>query len=55
MKGSLAPRADNGKINSSPITAVSPVLRLRHGATHNITIPGKEVYNIIYDTFPLAL
>ena len=42
VKGNLAPRADNGRINSSPTTAVPPVLRLRHGATHTITIPGKK-------------
>ena len=42
VKGNLSPRADNGRINSSPTTAVSPVVRLQHGATHTITIPGKE-------------
>ena len=41
VKGDLSPRADNGRINSSPVTAVPPVLTLRHGATHTITIPGK--------------
>ena len=44
VKGNLAPRADNGRINSSPITAVFPVVRLHHGATHTITIPGEEIY-----------
>ena len=43
VKGNLSPRADNGKINSSPTTAVSPVFRLRHSGTHIINIPGKEV------------
>ena len=42
VKGNLSPRSDNGRINSSPTTAVSPVFRLRHGVTHTITIPGKE-------------
>ena len=41
VKGDLTPRSDNGRINSSPTTAVPPVLTLRHGATHTITIPGK--------------
>ena len=41
VKGDLSPRADNGRINSSPTTAVAPVLTLRHGVTHTITIPGK--------------
>ena len=40
VKGNLSPRTDSGRINSSPTTAVSPVFRLRHGATHTITIPG---------------
>ena len=43
VKGDLTPRADNGKINSSPTTAVSPIFRLRHGGTHIINIPGKEL------------
>ena len=41
VKGDLSPRADNGRINSSPTTAVSPIVRLRHGITHIITLPGK--------------
>ena len=41
VKGDLTPRADNGRINSSPTTAVPPVLTLRHGVTHTITIPGE--------------
>ena len=44
VKGNLASRADNGRINSSPITAEFPVFRLQHGATHTISIPGKVVY-----------
>ena len=44
VKGSLSPRTDNGKINSSPITAEFPVFRLRQGAIHTISIPGKVVY-----------
>ena len=44
VKGNLAPRPDNGRINSSPTTAVFPVVRLHHGATHTITIPGEEIY-----------
>ena len=44
VKGDLTPRPDNGRINSSPTTAVPPVLRLRHGVTHTITIPGEVTY-----------
>ena len=47
VKGDLTPRPDNGKINTSPTTTMSPVVRLRHGATHNITIPGKELHYMI--------
>ena len=42
VKGDLSPRSDNGRMNSSPTTAVSPVFRLRHGGTHTINIPGKD-------------
>ena len=42
VKGNLSPRSDNGRINSSPTTVVSPVYRLQHGATYTITIPGTE-------------
>ena len=42
VKGGLSPRPDNGRINSSPITAVSPIIKLRQGVTHTITIPGER-------------
>ena len=42
VKGNFSPRADNGRINTSPTTAISPIVRLRHGVTHTISIPGKE-------------
>jgi len=42
VKGGLSPRPDNGRINSSPITAVSPVIKLRRGVTHTIIIPGER-------------
>ena len=42
VKGGLSPRPDSGRINSSPITAVSPVIKLRQGVTHTITIPGER-------------
>lgn len=41
VKGDLSSRPDNGRINSSPITAVSPVIKVRQGVTHTITIPGE--------------
>ena len=62
MKGNLSARADNGRINSSPTTAVFPVYRLRHDATHTITIPGKEgsianttIYTVLEDVLGTSL
>ena len=42
VKGNLTSRPDNKRINSSPITIVPPLVRLRHGTTQTITIPGKD-------------
>ena len=55
VKGSLSPRTDNGKINSSPITAELPVFRLQLGATHTISIPGKVIGNTLLDNKPHAV
>ena len=41
VKGNLTRRADNGLINTSPITTMSPIVRLQHGCNHTIVIPGK--------------
>ena len=46
VKGNLAPRADNGRINSSPIAAIPPLVRLRHGTTHTFAIPGMYEHDI---------
>ena len=46
MKGTLTTRADTGSINSSPVSAISPVVRLLHGCSHTIRIPGMLVYCI---------
>ena len=53
VKGDLTPRPDNGKINSSPTTTMSPVVRLRRDATHTITIPGKELHYMIQQSLNL--
>lgn len=42
VKGNLTTRADTGLINSSPICAIFPVVRLRQGHDHTIQIPGKH-------------
>lgn len=39
VKGDLTTRPD-GKVNSSPVTASTPIIRLQHGCQHVIKIPG---------------
>ena len=46
VKGNLSPRTDNGRINSSPTAAVSPVIVLQHGVAHTITIPGEQIFQV---------
>lgn len=38
VKGNLSPRPDNGMINSSPVTTITPIVRLQHGCTHDVRI-----------------
>ena len=40
VKVDLTLRADTGRINTSPVTAVLPIIRLQHGCSHTIQIPG---------------
>ena len=40
MKGQLTPRSDNGQINSSPVSATTPIVRLQRGCTRVINLPG---------------
>ena len=47
VKGDLTPRTD-GRINSSPITTIPPVVRLHRGVPHTITIPGERTTTICY-------
>ena len=42
MKGDLRPRADNGLINSSPVTTITPIVRLQSGCTRTIRIPVQD-------------
>ena len=46
VKGNLTPREDTGMINTSPITAMLPIVRLQHGCDHTIEIPGMSTVNI---------
>ena len=39
VKFNLTMRPD-GKINSSPVSAMTPIVRLQHGCEHVIRIPG---------------
>ncbi len=41
VKGQLTPRSDNGLINSSPVSATMPIVRLQYGCSNRvINIPG---------------
>ena len=40
VKGTLETRADTGSVNSSPISAMSPIVHLQQGCYHAIQIPG---------------
>ena len=40
VKGNLTRRADNGLINTSPISTMAPVVRLQYGCNHMLQIPG---------------
>ena len=46
VKGNLTARPDTGIVNSSPISSMSPIVRLLHGCNHTIVIPGKFCSNI---------
>ena len=42
VKGNLTRRADNSRVNTSPVTTVTPIVRLRHGCSHRIVIPHED-------------
>ena len=42
VKGNLTQRADTGKINTSPISAMPPIVHLQHGCNYTIEVPGKS-------------
>ena len=46
VKGNLTARPDTGVVNSSPISSMSPIVRLLRGCNHTIVIPGKFCSNI---------
>ena len=44
VRSSLTRREDTGQINSSPVSAMSPILRLQYGCRHVIRIPGEYTF-----------
>ena len=44
MAVNLTLRNDTGKLNTSPISAMTPIVRLQHGCNHTIVIPGKAIF-----------
>lgn len=55
IKGNLTQRADNGLINTSPISTMAPIVRLQHGCNHTIVIPGKENIDSIQQVVIIAI
>ncbi len=43
VKGQLTPRSDNGFINSSPVSATTPIVRLQYGCNRVTNIPGTQI------------
>ena len=41
MYVNLTVRNDTGRLNTSPVTTMIPIVRLKWGCNHTITIPGK--------------
>ena len=48
----LTRRSDTGQVNSSPVSAMQPIVRIQHGCNASIAIPGNEFhsYLIVIDT-----
>ena len=47
MHVNLTARNDTGRLNTSPVTTMTPVVRLKSGCNHTITIPGMPVVLLI--------
>ncbi len=43
VKGQLTPRSDNGLINSSPVSATTPIVRLQFECNRVFNIPGIQI------------
>ena len=42
MHVNLTVRNDTGRLNTSPVTTMTPIVRLKWGCNHTITIPGRS-------------
>ena len=51
VRGNLTYREDTGLINSSPVVNIPPLIRLQHGCSHTIKIPGISGALYIYLMF----
>ena len=51
MHVNLTARNDTGLLNTSPVTTMTPVVRLKWGCNHTITIPGMPVVLLIFCSF----
>ena len=51
MHVNLTARNDTGRLNTSPVTTMTPVVRLKWGCNHTITIPGMPVVLLIFCSF----
>ena len=41
VKGDLSVRSDTGRVNTSPVSATQPIIRLVYNSARTITIPGE--------------
>lgn len=46
-KANLTVRQNTGKINSSPVSAMQPVVKFSYGCYYTLKIPGKLHYSIL--------
>ena len=40
MYVNLTKRSDTGRLNTSPVATMTPIVRLKYGCNHSIVIPG---------------
>ena len=47
VRGNFIYREDNGLINSSPVVNIPPLIRIQRGCSHNIKVPGNDLYTYV--------